>query len=213
MIKDVYTKAKKFITVILREDVFGSAAEMSYMLTLSVFPLLLSFMAIFSIVGNTAFVNEALNTLSQFAPAEVINVIQTVLKEVTLDKPKAGVFDYEFTLPQSASLGEYTIELGYDKKEVLSSTKFTVAAFKPSSINARFVSKDTILKANDALKLHTTKKQLPMLVSDDVVETLDDEKAAKKSAEICAKKLEKVYLSLQKQYPGQEELDVYYDEK
>lgn len=68
-------------------------------------------------------------------------------------------------------------------------------------------------KANDVLKLHTTKKQLPMLVTDDVIETLDDEKAAKKAAEICAKKLEKVYLSLQKQYPGQEELDVYYDEK
>lgn len=86
MIKNIYNKAKKFINVILREDVFGSAAEMSYMLTLSVFPLLLSFMAIFSIVGNTAFVNEALNTLSQFAPAEVIVVIQTVLKEVTLLK-------------------------------------------------------------------------------------------------------------------------------
>ena len=86
MIKNIYNKTKKFINVILREDVFGSAAEMSYMLTLSVFPLLLSFMAIFSIVGNTAFVNEALNTLSQFAPAEVIVVIQTVLKEVTLLK-------------------------------------------------------------------------------------------------------------------------------
>lgn len=86
MIKNIYNKVKNFIATILREDVFGSAAEMSYMLTLSVFPLLLSFMAIFSIVGNTAFVNEALNTLSQFAPAEVINVIQTVLKEVTLLK-------------------------------------------------------------------------------------------------------------------------------
>ncbi len=86
MIKNVYIIIKKAISVILREDIFGSAAEMSYMLTLSVFPLILSFMAIFSIVGNTAFVNEALNTLSQFAPAEVITVIQTVLKEVTLLK-------------------------------------------------------------------------------------------------------------------------------
>ncbi|MBR3655218.1 MAG: YihY/virulence factor BrkB family protein [Elusimicrobia bacterium] len=86
MIKNIYITIKKAISVILREDIFGSAAEMSYMLTLSVFPLLLSFMAIFSIVGNTAFVNEALNTLSQFAPAEVIVVIQTVLKEVTLLK-------------------------------------------------------------------------------------------------------------------------------
>ena len=86
MIKKIYDTIKKAVSVILREDIFGSAAEMSYMLTLSVFPLLLSFMAIFSIVGNTAFVNEALNTLSQFAPAEVIAVIQTVLKEVTLLK-------------------------------------------------------------------------------------------------------------------------------
>lgn len=86
MVKNIYNIIKKAVSVILREDIFGSAAEMSYMLTLSVFPLLLSFMAIFSIVGNTAFVNEALDTLSQFAPAEVIVVIQTVLKEVTLLK-------------------------------------------------------------------------------------------------------------------------------
>ncbi|MBQ3833942.1 MAG: YihY/virulence factor BrkB family protein [Elusimicrobia bacterium] len=90
MIKKVWLSIKNFFVdmtkIIIKEDVFGSAAEMSYMLTLSVFPLLLSFMAIFSILGNTAFVNEALNTLSQFAPAEVIAVIQTVLKEVTLLK-------------------------------------------------------------------------------------------------------------------------------
>lgn len=86
MIRKIYDTIKKAVNVILREDIFGSAAEMSYMLTLSVFPLLLSFMAIFSIVGNTAFVNEALDTLSQFAPAEVVVVIQTVLKEVTLLK-------------------------------------------------------------------------------------------------------------------------------
>ena len=90
MIKNIFISVKNFFVemtkIIIKEDVFGSAAEMSYMLTLSVFPLLLSFMAIFSIVGNTVFVNEALNTLSQFAPAEVIVVIQTVLKEVTLLK-------------------------------------------------------------------------------------------------------------------------------
>ena len=90
MIKKFFISTKNFFVemtkIIIKEDIFGSAAEMSYMLTLSVFPLLLSFMAIFSILGNTAFVNEALNTLSQFAPSEVIVVIQTVLKEVTLLK-------------------------------------------------------------------------------------------------------------------------------
>lgn len=90
MLKNIYKSVRYFfveiVSVVIKEDIFGSAAEMSYMLTLSVFPLLLSFMAIFSIVGNTVFVNEALNTLSQFAPGEVIVVIQTVLKEVTLLK-------------------------------------------------------------------------------------------------------------------------------
>ena len=90
MFKNIYKSVKFFIVelikIIMKQDIFGSAAEMSYMLTLSVFPLLLSFMAIFSILGNSSFVNEALNTLSQFAPAEVIVVIQTVLKEVTLLK-------------------------------------------------------------------------------------------------------------------------------
>lgn len=90
MFKNIYKSVKSFIVeltkIIIKQDVFGSAAEMSYMLTLSVFPLLLSFMAIFSILGKTAFVNEALTALSQFAPGEVMVVIQTVLKEVTLLK-------------------------------------------------------------------------------------------------------------------------------
>lgn len=90
MFKNIYKSVKFFIVeltkVVMKQDVFGSAAEMSYMLTLSVFPLLLSFMAIFSILDKSIVVNEALNTLSQFAPDEVMAVIQTVLKEVTLLK-------------------------------------------------------------------------------------------------------------------------------
>jgi len=90
MFKKVYKSVKFFIVeltkIVMKQDIFGSAAEMSYMLTLSVFPLLLSFMAIFSILGNSTFVNEALDALSQFAPGEVIVVIKTVLKEVTLLK-------------------------------------------------------------------------------------------------------------------------------
>jgi len=90
MFKNIYKSVKFFIVeltkVVMKQDIFGSAAEMSYMLTLSVFPLILSFMAIFSILGKTVFVNEALNTVSQFAPDEVMVVIQTVLKEVTLLK-------------------------------------------------------------------------------------------------------------------------------
>ncbi len=94
-IKTVFKTIKIYFTEIknsaMKEDLLGSAAEMAYMLTLSIFPLILSFMAIFSIIGNTAFVAEGLETLSQFAPSEVITVIQTVLKEVTLLKGRSVV--------------------------------------------------------------------------------------------------------------------------
>lgn len=90
MIKTIFNTLKEFFidlkNVIIKEDFFGSAAEMSYMLTLGIFPFLLSFMVIFSMIGNTAFVSQALIALSQFAPAEVLEVIQTVLREVTVLK-------------------------------------------------------------------------------------------------------------------------------
>lgn len=79
----------------------------------------------------------------------------TVLKEVTLDKPKAGVFDYEFTLSDNAQLGEYRLELGYDRNQIISSTKFTVAAFKPSSINAQFLSDKKIIKDGDGIEIES----------------------------------------------------------
>lgn len=86
--KEVFFGAKR---IIVNEDIFGSAAEMSYMLTLSIFPLLISFMAMFSFLGNTSFVTRGLDQLSSFAPAEVIIVIKAVLKEVVMLKGKSIV--------------------------------------------------------------------------------------------------------------------------
>ena len=93
--KNIYKKVKGVLTgvknIIINEDIFGSAAEMSYMLTLSIFPLMISFMAMFSFLGNTSFVTRGLDQLSSFAPAEVIIVIKAVLKEVVLLKGKSIV--------------------------------------------------------------------------------------------------------------------------
>ena len=95
MIKTIFKTLKDYIVnlknVVIKEDFFGSAAEMSYMLTLSIFPLILSLMAIFSIVGNTTFVNQSLDALSRIAPREVIFLIETVLKEVTVLKGRSIV--------------------------------------------------------------------------------------------------------------------------
>lgn len=93
--KNIYKKSKDVVRgakrVIINEDIFGSAAEMSYMLTLSIFPLLISFMAMFSFLGETSFVTRGLDQLSSFAPAEVIIVTKAVLKEVVMLKGKSIV--------------------------------------------------------------------------------------------------------------------------
>ncbi len=93
--KNFYKKIKNYFfsvkSVVVKEDIFGSAAEMSYMLTLSIFPLLISFMAMFSFLGNTSFVSQGLDELSRFAPAEVVIVIRAVLKEVILLKGRSVV--------------------------------------------------------------------------------------------------------------------------
>ena len=80
--------------------------------------------------------------------------------------------------------------------------------------------KTGLLKGNEVLKLHTkesapklhTKEnKFTVLATSNLTEVLDDEKACKKAAELCAKKLEKLFLRLEKQYPWQEILDVYDD--
>ncbi len=95
MIKKIFKTIKDYFSnvkdVVIKEDFFGSAAEMSYMLTLSIFPLILSLMAIFSIVGNTSFVNRSLDALSQIAPKEVIFLMETVLNEVVVLKGRSIV--------------------------------------------------------------------------------------------------------------------------
>ncbi|MBQ3835090.1 MAG: YihY/virulence factor BrkB family protein [Elusimicrobia bacterium] len=93
--KNIYKKLKSYFigikNTVVRDDIFGSAAEMSYMLTLSIFPLMISFIAMFSFLGNSSFVTEGLDALSRFAPAEVIIVIKAVLREVVLLKGKSIV--------------------------------------------------------------------------------------------------------------------------
>ncbi len=90
-----YPVIKKYFSaitgIVINDDIFGSAAEMSYMLTLSIFPLMISFMAMFSFLGNTSFVTQGLDELARFAPAEVIIVIKAVLKEVVMLKGRSVV--------------------------------------------------------------------------------------------------------------------------
>ena len=74
------------INAVVKEDFFGTAAEMAYMLTLSIFPLALLIMAVLSIIGRTSIAHKIFLILHQFAPSEAVNLIEKVINEVTILK-------------------------------------------------------------------------------------------------------------------------------
>jgi len=72
------------IDSIINEDFSNAAAEMAYMLVLGIFPFMLFLTAVFGWLGKKFFMTKLLNALSAVAPADVIQMIKSVLKEVTL---------------------------------------------------------------------------------------------------------------------------------
>lgn len=72
------------VKAVLDNDFSGMAAEMGFMLMLGIFPAMLFLMAIFGWMGNKSFMNPVLLFLSSIIPADSMNLIHTVLKEVML---------------------------------------------------------------------------------------------------------------------------------
>lgn len=75
---------KHIINTVLDNDFSGMAAEMGFMLMLGIFPAMLFLMAIFGWMGNKNFMNSVLMFLSNVIPAESMNLIYSVLKEVMI---------------------------------------------------------------------------------------------------------------------------------
>lgn len=75
---------KKMIQAVIDNDFCGMAAEMGFMLMLGIFPAMLFLMAIFAWMGNKSFINPVLLFLSNVIPADSMNLIHTVLKEVMI---------------------------------------------------------------------------------------------------------------------------------
>ena len=69
---------------IIHEDFPNAAAEMAYMLVIGIFPFMLFLTAVFGWLGKKFFMGKLLTALSAVAPTDVINLINSVLKEVTL---------------------------------------------------------------------------------------------------------------------------------
>lgn len=75
---------KHVVKAVLDNDFSGMAAEMGFMLMLGIFPAMLFLMAVFGWMGNKSFMNPVLLFLSNIIPADSMNLIHTVLKEVML---------------------------------------------------------------------------------------------------------------------------------
>lgn len=72
------------IDSIIHEDFPNAAAEMAYMFVIGIFPFMLFLTAVFGWLGKKFFMAKLLAALATVAPADVINMINSVLKEVNL---------------------------------------------------------------------------------------------------------------------------------
>ncbi|MCD8024545.1 MAG: YihY/virulence factor BrkB family protein [Candidatus Gastranaerophilales bacterium] len=84
----MYKVIKEYISTliecIISEDFGNAAAEMAYMLAIGIFPFMLFLTAVFGWLGKKIFVTKIIAALSTVAPSGVIDLIQSVLREVTL---------------------------------------------------------------------------------------------------------------------------------
>ena len=74
----------RLITSIIRNDFYGRAAEMGFMLVLGIFPFMLFLMAIFGWMGNKSYMDPILLFLSNIIPEQAMNLILTLLSEVMI---------------------------------------------------------------------------------------------------------------------------------
>lgn len=76
--------SKHIAKAVIDNDFSGMAAEMGFMLVLGIFPSMLFLMAVFGWMGNKSFINPVLLFLSNVMPADSMNLIRTVLREVMI---------------------------------------------------------------------------------------------------------------------------------
>ena len=75
---------KRLIISVIKNDFFGMAAEMGFMLVIGIFPFMLFLMAVFGWMGNKSYMDPILIFLSTIMPEQSMDLILTVLSEVMI---------------------------------------------------------------------------------------------------------------------------------
>jgi len=83
-IDSIIRGVKKLINSIIKDDFYGMAAEMGFMMVIGIFPFMLFLMALFGWLGNKALMDPLLKFLATFMPEQSMELILTVLSEVMI---------------------------------------------------------------------------------------------------------------------------------
>jgi membrane protein len=85
LLKNKYTRALvHLIKSIIKNDFYGMAAEMGFMLVVGIFPFMLFLMALFGWMGNRSYLDSILKVLSNIMPIQAMNLLKSVLEETMI---------------------------------------------------------------------------------------------------------------------------------
>ena len=74
----------RIIKSIIKNDFYGMAAEMGFMLVVGIFPFMLFLMAIFGWLGNRSYMDPILLALSNIMPKQAMALLQSVMEETMI---------------------------------------------------------------------------------------------------------------------------------
>lgn len=75
---------KRLVISVIKNDFYGMAAEMGFMLVIGIFPFMLFLTAIFGWLGNRSLMTPVLRFLSNIMPSQVMDLIVTALSEAMI---------------------------------------------------------------------------------------------------------------------------------
>lgn len=85
LLKNKYIRALiRVIKSIIKNDFYGMAAEMGFMLVVGIFPFMLFLMAVFGWLGNKSYMDPILLALSNIMPKQAMALLKSVMEETMI---------------------------------------------------------------------------------------------------------------------------------
>ena len=75
---------KRLIISVIKNDFYGMAAEMGFMMVIGIFPFMLFLTSVFSWMGHKSMMTPILRFLATFMPEQAMSLINTVLSEAMI---------------------------------------------------------------------------------------------------------------------------------